>query len=108
VPAAGAAIARLKSARDIAARLVGGDPTNKSVCHPIRWPGTWHRKGEPRLCVIDTANPDIEIDLDAALEKLTAVAGREPVALKYCGQSLFGSATNIGCVFEIIGASGRP
>jgi AAA domain len=70
-PAAqGVAIAKLKEARDLAARLVGGDPSNKPVCHPIRWPGSWHRKAAPRLCAIETANPDAEIDLDAALATL--------------------------------------
>jgi RecA-family ATPase len=58
---------KLKYLRDVAARLVGGDPSNKPVCHPIRWPGSWHRKATPRLCEIITANPDREIDLDAAL-----------------------------------------
>src|SRR5262249_16868934 len=43
---------KLKYARDLATRLVGGDPTNTPICHPIRWPGSWHRKGEPRLCEI--------------------------------------------------------
>jgi hypothetical protein len=70
-PAAqGVAIAKLKEARDLAARLVGGDPSNQPVCHPIRWPGSWHRKAAPRLCAIETANPDAEIDLDAALATL--------------------------------------
>jgi hypothetical protein len=53
-PARGESLAVLKQARDIAARLVGGDPSNKPVCHPIRWPGSWPRKGEPILCSIDT------------------------------------------------------
>jgi hypothetical protein len=61
---------KLKYARDLATRLVGGDPTNKPVCHPIRWPGSWHRKAEPRLCLIETVLPDNEIDLDEALKKL--------------------------------------
>jgi hypothetical protein len=62
-PARGEALPTLKQARDIAARLVGGDPSNKPVCHPIRWPGSWHRKAEPVLCEIETANPDQEVDL---------------------------------------------
>jgi hypothetical protein len=68
-------LAKLKRARDLAARLVGGDPSNKPVCHPIRWPGSWHRKAEPRLCTIATANPDQEIDLHDALNALTATTG---------------------------------
>ena len=67
-PASGKAeLAKLKHLRDIATRLVGGDPTNISAVHPIRWPGSWHRKAEPRLCEIITVNPNHELDLDAAL-----------------------------------------
>jgi hypothetical protein len=73
-PAHGADLAKLKQARDLATRLVGGDPSNKPVCHPIRWPGSWHRKAEPTLCRIEKANPDREIDLEAALAALIAAA----------------------------------
>jgi hypothetical protein len=66
------ALAKLKRARDLAAALVGGDPSNKPVCHPIRWPGSWHRKNDPVLCCIEAQNPDIEIDLDTALAALEA------------------------------------
>jgi hypothetical protein len=58
--------------KDLATRLVGGDPSNKPVCHPIRWPGSWHRKAEPVLCSIERANPDAEIDLADTLSVLTA------------------------------------
>jgi hypothetical protein len=78
IPARGDALPQLKQARDLAARLVGGDPSNKPVCHPIRWPGSWHRKGEPILCSIETASLDSEIDLAAALGKLTAARPDEP------------------------------
>jgi hypothetical protein len=71
-PARGEELAVLKQARDLAARLVGGDPSNKPVCHPIRWPGSWHRKGEPVLCAIQERNPDREIDLASALAALMA------------------------------------
>ena len=57
-PATGKALAALKQARDLAARLAGGDPSNKPVCHPIRWPGSWHRKAEPRLCEIEQVDAD--------------------------------------------------
>ena len=63
-PATGKALAALKRARDLAAGLVGGDPSNKPVCHPIRWPGSWHRKAEPRLCEIEQVNADVEIELE--------------------------------------------
>jgi putative DNA primase/helicase len=59
--------ARLKKARTIATALVGGDCTNKPIVHPIRWPGTWHRKAEPKLCRLIELRPDAEIDLQDAL-----------------------------------------
>ncbi len=67
-------LAKLELARDLATRIVGGDPSNKAVCHPIRWPGSWHRKAEPRLAKIESINADREIDLDAALSALTEAA----------------------------------
>jgi AAA domain len=73
-PAYGNELAKLKQVRDLAARLVGGDLSNKPICHPIRWPGSWHRKAEPRLCEIIAFNPDREIDLDTALAALKAAA----------------------------------
>ena len=72
-PAQGSiALAKLKRARELAAKLVGGDPSNQPVCHPIRWPGSWHRKNDPVLCCIEEQNSDIEIDLDTALAALEA------------------------------------
>jgi hypothetical protein len=63
-------IAKLKYARILATNLVGGDASNKPVCHPIRWAGSWHRKGTPKLCEIDTVFPDNEIDLDEVIQRL--------------------------------------
>ena len=74
VPARGADLAKLKQARNLATGLVGGDPSNKPVCHPIRWPGSWHRKAAPVLCQIKEQNPDQEIDLANALAALTTAA----------------------------------
>ena len=73
-PAEGGDLAKLKEARDLATCLVSGDPSNKPVCHPIRWPGSWHRKAAPRLCEIAALEPDREINLDAALAALQAAA----------------------------------
>jgi hypothetical protein len=39
--------AALKRARALAAALVGGDRSNAPTVHPIRWPGSWHRKDRP-------------------------------------------------------------
>jgi hypothetical protein len=65
---------QLKRARSIACDLVGADATCKSIVHPIRWPGSVHRKGTPRLAEIIEENPDCEIDLPTALEELERVA----------------------------------
>ena len=62
--------ARLKRARAMATALVGGDASNKPSVHPIRWPGSVHRKREPKLCQIIACNPEQEIDLQAALAAL--------------------------------------
>lgn len=77
VPATGKLLPILKQARDLAARLVGGDPSNKPVCHPIRWPGSWHRKAEPRLCAIEQIDADVDIELETALAKLQVAAPSE-------------------------------
>jgi hypothetical protein len=73
-----AAIEKLKRARELVARLAGADTTGAPVSHCYRWPGSWHRKAEPRLCEIETVDPDREIDLNHAfdiLEKATKAAG---------------------------------
>jgi hypothetical protein len=60
----------LKEARRLAVMLVGADKSNVPICHPIRWPGSLHRKGTPKLCHIVACNPDTEIDLPWALMRL--------------------------------------
>jgi hypothetical protein len=62
----------LKRARQLACRIVGGDPTTDPIVHPMRWPGSWHRKSEPRLCKIKSLDPNREIELGPALAKLEA------------------------------------
>jgi P4 family phage/plasmid primase-like protien len=44
--------------------------------HPLRWPGSWHRKREPRLVTAEIA-ADREIDLSAALDILREYVGPE-------------------------------
>jgi hypothetical protein len=75
-PATGAVLAKLKRAREIACNLVGADPTTAPICHPLRWPGSWHRKATPRPCeiIFDASDFDREIDLDEALKKLEPFA----------------------------------
>ena len=67
-------LAKLKTARELAAQLVGADPSCAPICHPLRWPGSLHRKGEPRLVEIVAAF-DIEVDLDEVLALLRDAAG---------------------------------
>lgn len=64
--------AKLKEARELAAVYVGSDKTNVPMVHPIRWPGSWHRKAKPRMSAIVEVNEGNEIDLDDILEKLRA------------------------------------
>ena len=66
--------ARLKLARTLATALVGGDASNKPIVHPIRWPGSWHRKRAPRLARIEALHADREIDLADALQRLKDAA----------------------------------
>ena len=80
-------LTKLKQARELAAAIVGADPTNVPVVHCLRWPGSWHRKGEPRLCEIFTVNPDAEIDLDTALTALQAAAPPAPQRNSKTGSS---------------------
>ena len=67
--------ALLREARMLATDLVGGDATGVALVHPFRWPGSWHRKGQPKLAeIIDNANS--EIDLQEALMVLREGKGR--------------------------------
>lgn len=62
--------AALKRARRLAVALAGGDPSAVPLVHPLRWPGSWHRKGKPKLCSIVALRQEVEIDLADALERL--------------------------------------
>ena len=66
--------AMLEEARRLATELVGGDGTNISIVHPIRWAGSWHRKGTPQLAKI-VASSDNEIDLAETVERLRDASG---------------------------------
>jgi hypothetical protein len=76
-PAAGFALQTLRNARRLAARYVGGDPTCISAAHPMRWPGSWHRKGQPKMAKIIALNDSSEIDPNEALKKLQMVLFNE-------------------------------
>jgi hypothetical protein len=73
-----AAHAALKEARRLAARIVGGDPSCAPLVHPIRWPGTVHRKAGPRLAQIVALGADAEIALPEALAALRRAASAAP------------------------------
>jgi P4 family phage/plasmid primase-like protien len=66
--------ARLKRARRLSVALAGGDPSAVPLVHPLRWPGSWHRKGEPKLCRIIVLREEVEIDLADVLERLEQAA----------------------------------
>lgn len=74
VPARGEALKKLKEARRLATTIVGADASNVTIVHPIRWPGSVHRKGDPKLCRIVELNSDVEIDLDIVLGVLQRVS----------------------------------
>jgi hypothetical protein len=65
---------QLKEARGLVAQLVGGDTSAAPVCHPLRWSGSWHTKGEPRLATI-VSESENEIDLANAIDLLREEAG---------------------------------
>jgi hypothetical protein len=65
--------ATLKRARTLATHLVKADASNKPIVHPMRWPGSIHRKGTPKVVRI-VAQTDREIDLADALERLQEAA----------------------------------
>jgi RecA-family ATPase len=80
---------QLKQARQLAAELVGADYTGVPIVHPLRWPGSWHRKGQPRLVRIE-ANSDVEIELRFALERLQELqpqSAQEDTAGHHSGQA---------------------
>jgi hypothetical protein len=82
----------------LATTFVGGDATNIPACHPIRWPGSWHRKIDPaRLCEIIALDPDREIELDTALKILETLAPPEQKKTKpmVAGRLAIGTRSSI-------------
>jgi hypothetical protein len=84
----------LNSVRKAAAKFAGGDTSAASPAHPMRWPGSWHTKGEPRMCQIIGGDDSREIALaDAARllkaeEQMTTKGGREPGSLFFSKEAL--------------------
>jgi hypothetical protein len=60
----------LKRAQVLACKIAGGDPSDQTAVHPLRWPGSWHRKGDPVLCRIASCNSGVEVELANALASL--------------------------------------
>lgn len=68
-------IEKLKKLRALTINLVGADSSGAPIVHPMRWPGSWHKKSSPRLCRISELNESCEIHLDEALEKISDAVG---------------------------------
>jgi hypothetical protein len=66
----GAEHATLKQARALACAFVGADATAISLVHPLRWPGSWHRKNQPVLARIFDLRPDVGIEPAEVIELL--------------------------------------
>jgi hypothetical protein len=66
--------ATLKRARRLACALVKADPTATTSVHPLRWPGSWHMKGDPKLARIVALDEAAEVHLNEALEALEDAA----------------------------------
>jgi putative DNA primase/helicase len=66
--------AKLKHARRLACALVDADASAVTPVHPLRWPGSWHLKGAPRVAQIVALNSAAEIHLPLALERLEDAA----------------------------------
>jgi putative DNA primase/helicase len=72
-------LVKLKEARRLATILVGADASAVPLVHPMRWPGSVHKKSTPRLARIVNLRADVEIELGDALEQLQeAVAALPP------------------------------
>lgn len=65
----------LRAVRKSVAILAGGDESAVALCHPMRWPGSWHTKDEPRLCRIVGGDRDREIDLASAAAAMAEHGG---------------------------------
>lgn len=72
--------AELKHARRLACRLAGADPSAISIVHPLRWPGSFHRKSQlPRLARILELRPEVELVPGEVIELLQPILPREPL-----------------------------
>lgn len=65
--------AKLKAIRGALAEVFNGDTSGVPLGHPMRWPGSWHTKGAPRLCEI-IERSESEVDLGQAYDALMLMA----------------------------------
>lgn len=65
--------ALLRDVRAAAAALVGADRTAVPLSHPMRWPGSWHTKAEPRLCSIIGGDETRELYLADAANRVSSL-----------------------------------
>lgn len=79
-------LAHLKYARRLACSIAGADATNVPLVHPIRWPGSWHRKkiDAPRLCRI-VQHENARYSLEKLVKSLEAAAARRGVVVRAAG-----------------------
>lgn len=75
-PATGPDLPMLKLVRRFAASIVKADMTAVPVVHPLRWPGSWHTKGEPRLCRIIGGDEHRDVNLYDAYAQLSEIAAQ--------------------------------
>lgn len=74
--------ATLKHVRLMAARLVGADESGVTLSHPMRWPGSWHTKGAPKLCEVIDVQPTRDITLEFAVKELQAAIDEAGIDLE--------------------------
>ena len=66
--------AQLKRANRLVIALTGADPSAVTAVHPLRWPGSVHRKGIPKLCTIADLSAEVELSLADAVQRLEQAA----------------------------------
>ncbi|HEX2529812.1 MAG TPA: virulence-associated E family protein [Geminicoccus sp.] len=87
---------KVKRCNLLMAKLIGSDPSAAPPSHPMRLAGSLHtkNKNDPRLSRIIGGNPEAEIDLDDALERLEdayrqhrdAAGGQAKARIAYSGE----------------------
>lgn len=68
---------RLKKIRKMLTSIAKGDSSGVPICHPFRWPGSWHTKGEPILCRILEINEDTELSLSEIEARLGEYSAKQ-------------------------------